>query len=680
MVIVVAALLLVLIIPNGSNAQSVVLTTSACTPLGGTWTVQADITYTIGQTITQVDFVNSNGFTLRADTVYGSRSAFNIQSGSAATGRWVAVFTLSNVAATDNVGTVMVRITTTPGSTFRINTPTISGPTIAPPTEVYTVGFNTMEVNNGSTQLRCSVSCNTGSSSFTWYRNSVAVGTTSGSTSGLNTPFDAVDSGLYTCEPTGSSAKAPALWVGTPVYQCPFDRFAWCPSGAITRFMDRVPRPIIPTTMTAFGIVLVCGDVTSTASKAVSTRGSCPALTVCSDDIGIGPYTCSNNSPILYGTCNEKFSYYCPSMYVFSASTITGGGPQLVTGETRRIMVYDTSYTTAFKLWCGTEYSIIAPCHPDIGGSYTPHPTSFDIVRVGPNWTTGGITNAETISVAVGDYFRIDCPAAVVAGIYRNGVQQAIIFGGSPKFIAKSTELNDFIGNWECVSYANTQASTGTRSRLVTLLRLTTTVPPTTTITTTTTPPTTTTTTTTTPATTTTTTTPATTTTTTTTTTTPATTTTTTTASTTSPSTAIVTNATVTTTTPTTTTRAATNATVAATNATLPTVAATNATLPTAATNATQTTAAAPNATQTTVAATNATLPTVVSTQTMVTATQSTTVITTTKDNNSTVISTTNPYVIGLFVGLLGFEFVVIGSVAAVCIGLKLVMYQRYPY
>ncbi|APB92876.2 hypothetical protein [Crucian carp herpesvirus] len=412
MVIVVAALLLVLIIPNGSNAQSVVLTTSACTPLGGTWTVQADITYTIGQTITQVDFVNSNGFTLRADTVYGSRSAFNIQSGSAATGRWVAVFTLSNVAATDNVGTVMVRITTTPGSTFRINTPTISGPTIAPPTEVYTVGFNTMEVNNGSTQLRCSVSCNTGSSSFTWYRNSVAVGTTSGSTSGLNTPFDAVDSGLYTCEPTGSSAKAPALWVGTPVYQCPFDRFAWCPSGAITRFMDRVPRPIIPTTMTAFGIVLVCGDVTSTASKAVSTRGSCPALTVCSDDIGIGPYTCSNNSPILYGTCNEKFSYYCPSMYVFSASTITGGGPQLVTGETRRIMVYDTSYTTAFKLWCGTEYSIIAPCHPDIGGSYTPHPTSFDIVRVGPNWTTGGITNAETISVAVGDYFRIDCPAS----------------------------------------------------------------------------------------------------------------------------------------------------------------------------------------------------------------------------------------------------------------------------
>ncbi|AIC32420.1 membrane protein ORF65 [Cyprinid herpesvirus 3] len=476
---------LLLLLAGTGDAQTAVYTKNAgCFAYGLTASMQVDFSFTVGQIVSSVEMLTPN--VTMSQTGAANRFTFTFVPNAGQAGAWVGQFAINPFMPSDvqELTSFRLRIYTTSGDNFTYPTTTTGFRPIAK-NELFTVG-HTPATLGGGVRVKCHVNCSTGLSQFDWFRNGVLHTTTS-----VNT-LDTTVSGMYSCELKGvaASLRSDPVWLGEPVFECPFDVNRWCPEGPITRVVDRIVKPYNEDNLRQMGNVFVCGDPTSTSSKAVMTMGRCPAKYMCSQEAHTVNAQCSAVTPIVVAACNTNMtiSKYCPNEVAFSRVTVSGVNAIATTDPGRLVVT-----SGVVKVFCGTEYEIYAPCaNATSAAALQVNATSINL-QVSNIYTDMVGLMPETATLRIGDVFSMTCtpPAGVASTVvswYRGSVLFSTSYGvGNSRTMVKTIEVPDTNTTWSCVTYgAITGLVNGTRIK-----QLFVNLPTTTTTTTTTTTPTT---------------------------------------------------------------------------------------------------------------------------------------------------------------------------------------------
>ncbi|AKC01977.1 membrane protein [Crucian carp herpesvirus] len=337
------------------------------------------------------------------------------------------------------------------------------------PSEITTktrIFFSEIDSSNtfAGTILRCVHACPMiaqAASTINWFRSGVLI---AGASSEY---FTTTTAGRYSCELALSDVnlRSDPIWVGTPVFDCPFNLAAWCPAGATMVHENLVKTFMGEDDLRQPGNVFVCGSLTNNAAPAISTRGHCPIRDVCNADGVVG--ACSNPTPVVYAPCNTTISKLCPTGVGLYR---TGSAVQATERSNRFIITGGT-----VKVYCGSQTEIYAMCADNATvASLQATRTTATIGAKDPWIDSTPSAQIEYLNVTENSVLSLTCPGgALMQTLLRDDQFHAIGFVGAaqvaaPKTFIKTVTGPEILSNWSCIAYTSlgVGSNTGTRTKL----------------------------------------------------------------------------------------------------------------------------------------------------------------------------------------------------------------------
>ncbi|AIC32380.1 hypothetical protein KHV-MN_00032 [Cyprinid herpesvirus 3] len=269
--------------------------------------------------------------------------------------------------------------------------------------------------------------------------------------------------GRYMCGVAGSQLFSKPIWVGEPVFDCPFDVRAWCPSGTVQKYENEYPRRYTEDDLRQPGTVLACNE-----TKAVSTLGMCAERTVCNVE---ATNQCSDFSPAVYTSCNNTAVHkFCPDSlpFVWTSST-----PWVVsTVDSNNIVFTDVPGTTSvINTFCGAETNVYLLCGtPEQAVSAARPRPVFSIPTLDTMTVANGDGVVPELSVVrEGTVFEMECPSPNLVVYWRRGnLRMAVSLGSSNvRILRKTLTREDLNATWSCVGFDSYNAITATLFRSV---------------------------------------------------------------------------------------------------------------------------------------------------------------------------------------------------------------------
>ncbi|AFJ20327.1 membrane protein ORF25A [Cyprinid herpesvirus 1] len=313
--------------------------------------------------------------------------------------------------------------------------------------------------SGGKTTLECVQSCRTGVNDYNWFMDGNFVISVTN-----NSRYSTAIEGRYSCEINGTSGiPSDPVWVGSPVYDCPFDAAQWCQDASIVKMRGNITQNVTADDLRQFGNVLVCNN-----SRAVSTRGMCPNRTVCNMD-AYG-FQCASHQATIITDC-QKTTKYCPKELGFSMTSAK------IIAHSLNSELLSIDGVGETKVFCGTDTEIYTPCSTNTTRADI---TTFNLFEKAPVWIRAP-TTTEVMFLNVGDVFNMTCPKALMVAWFKNTELMSVVYGydGNPMMVKTLMEA-DIEATWNCISFPRI-GSNGNRTRLIYI----TSPPPTTTTTTT---------------------------------------------------------------------------------------------------------------------------------------------------------------------------------------------------